>query len=95
MTAPAFFWTPADSSAAGYIAVTLALSGHVTHSDVIVESSVELWHRAPRLLDAQRFQLAAARLFGVDSVVAARAAQLARRIALNVVVPAVRLKVMP
>lgn len=96
LPAPLFVWTPADSVTAGHIAVALVMMNHGAHSEVIIESAVELQHRAPRLLDAQRFQLASARLYGYgDTTITARAAQIARRIALALDGPAVHLRLLP
>jgi hypothetical protein len=80
-----FTWMPADTSAAGHIAVSLGMIAKLPCSEVILESSIELQNRYPRLSDAWRFFHASAYLFAARMTEPAACAQrIGARIALAV-----------
>lgn len=80
-----FTWTTADKDEAGLIAFTLGVLRQVPTGEAIMELSVELRHRYPRLSDAWRFFNASALLFAAkNTVLAASAQRIGARIALAV-----------
>jgi hypothetical protein len=80
-----FVWSGRDISDAGMIAFTLGVLRKVEHGEAVIESSIELQIRPPRLTDAWRFFHAGSQLaFAKNSILAAVARQLGARIALAV-----------